>query len=89
MFCLCSSLNLYFHQYLGNNFTLFYHYAQARMKLQKLPQNALVGIANPLLEHYSRQHLATPSEEHDDGKSKKTPIEMAILSDGTICSSRK
>ena len=59
------------------------------MKLQKRPQNALVGIANPLLEHYSRQHLATPSEEHDDGKSKKTPIEMAILSDGNICSSRK
>ena len=77
------------HQYLGNNFTLFYHYVQARMKLEKRPQNALVGVANPLLGHYSRQYLATPNKDHNDGKSKQTPIEMAILSGGNICSSKK
>ena len=59
------------------------------MKLPKRPQNALVGVANPLLGHYSRQHLATSNEEHDDGKSKQTPIEMAILSSGNVCSSKK
>ena len=59
------------------------------MKLQKRPQNALVGVANPLLGHCSRQHLANPNKEHDDGKSKQTPIEMAILSGGNVCASKK
>ena len=59
------------------------------MKVEKRPQNALVGVANPLLGHYSKQHLATPNKEYDDGKSKQTPIEMAILTGGNICSSKK
>ena len=59
------------------------------MKLPKRPQNALVGVANPLLGHYSRQHLASPNEEHDDRKSKQTPIEMTILSSGNISSCKK
>jgi len=53
---------------IGNNFTLFYHYAQARLKLPKRQQNALVGAANALIAESSRQAIATEDEDDPDIK---------------------
>ena len=89
-------LSLYLHndikinlrRALGNNFTLFYHYAQARMKLPKRPQNALVGAANALVAETS-QHSVSPDEEDDDENSKKASIDMTTLNGGNICYSKR
>lgn len=43
----------------GNNFSLFYSYAQARLKLPKKSQIALVGAANVL--------VADTNSSHSDG----------------------
>ena len=49
----------------GNNFTLFYNYAQAKKKLPKRPKFALVGAANALIAETS-QNSMSPDE---DGES--------------------
>lgn len=53
---------------IGNNFTLFYHYAQARLKLPKKPKNALVGAANALVAEQS-QHSLSPDEDEDNNSA--------------------
>ncbi|XP_066922126.1 voltage-gated potassium channel KCNC4-like isoform X2 [Clytia hemisphaerica] len=53
---------------IGTNFTLFYNYAQARMKLPKRPKLALVGAANALRADTSQHSLSPePGESEAEG----------------------
>ena len=47
---------LSFSRLQGNNFSLFYSYAQARLKLPKKSQIALVGAANVLVADTNSSH---------------------------------
>eukprot|EP00794_Sanderia_malayensis_P007709 gene7709-8547_t len=51
---------------IGNNFSLFYSYAQARLKLPKKSHNALVGAANVLVAETSN---SDPDLDSDSGMS--------------------
>ncbi|XP_065069958.1 potassium voltage-gated channel protein Shaw-like isoform X3 [Rhopilema esculentum] len=55
---------------IGNNFSLFYSYAQARLKLPKKSHNALVGAANVLMADTNSSHspdLDGSEEENGSG----------------------
>ena len=69
----CMSFSLIcFHT--GNNFSLFYAYAQARLKLPKKDRNALVGAANVLVAD-SNQNQDSPTNEDEDSDNGKTDID--------------
>lgn len=56
---------------IGNNFSLFYSYAQARLKLPKKSQIALVGAANVLVADTNSSH----SDELDSGEENLSGCE--------------
>ena len=59
---------------LGNNFSLFYSYAQARLKLPKKSQIALVGAANVLVADTNSSH----SDELDSGEENLSGCESPL-----------
>lgn len=61
---------------------MFYHYAQARLKLPKRQQNALVGAANALIAESSRQTVAT--EDEDDPNTKSNEDDTNDILNGDI-----
>ena len=53
----------------GNNFSLFYSYAQARLKLPKKSQNILVGAANVLVADTNSSHSPDMDGSDDEAMS--------------------
>lgn len=53
----------------GNNFSLFYSYAQASLKLPKKSQNILVGAANVLVADTNSSHSPDMDGSDDEAMS--------------------
>ena len=75
----------------GNNFTLFYNYAQARLKLPKKAPNTLVGAANALVAEHSQVSMSpddgSDAEENEDKISRKS-LEISGINSNITFSKR-
>ncbi len=74
---------------LGNNFSLFYSYAQARLKLPKKSHNALVGAANVLVADTSHSDPSSTFDNDSDAEGSHAGDHNSLhASDGNMQSGK-